>query len=117
MSARRIGVVAWFVLLAGAAFAQDDDDELAPGLIAEYTAGEQTVRRIDGDLAFDWATGSPDSRLPAGPFSARWSGQILLRAEGRYRWHAYLQGDLSVRINDQIVFQGQSERPQWISGD
>lgn len=117
MSGRILSIVLLPLLAASVVFAQDDDEELAPGLIAEYTAGDRSVRRIDGDVAFDWQAGSPDVRLPAGPFSARWSGQILLRAEGKYRWHAYLTGEVTVRVKDIVVLQGKVEQPQWITGE
>lgn len=111
----------WAILLflnsTVATFAQDDDDELPAGLDAEYRAGDVIIRRIDGDLAFNWQDGSPDLRLPPGPFRARWTGKILLRSEGTYRWHAYVQGHLSVRIGESVVLDGDAPSPQWLSGE
>ncbi|MFO0919378.1 MAG: hypothetical protein U0872_13835 [Planctomycetaceae bacterium] len=114
------GMLAISIVIAHSSLAncQDDDEELSPGLLADYQSGEIGIQRVDGDIAFDWSDGgSPDVRLPDGPFRVRWSGQILLRAEGTYRWHAYLQGRLSVRINGSTVLTGRTEQAQWISGD
>lgn len=115
MFPRLIAFAALFAIAAP--LAAQDDDELAPGLIAHYQSGEVIIRRVDADLAFDWQTGSPDLRLPAGPFKTNWSGQMLLREEGQYRFHAHLHGQVTVRINDQIVLKANSNEPQWVSGE
>jgi len=94
-----------------------DDDELVPGLHVTYSASGIDVSRVDGDIAFDWQQGSPDLRLPSGPFQARWDGYVLLREEGKYRFHAFLQGTVVIRVNGQIVLEGNSETPAWVSGE
>lgn len=97
--------------------AQDDDeDESRPGLIAEYSVGQSQIRRVDPDLAFAWGSAPPDSRLPAGPFRARWSGELLVRSEGELQFHAWLQGKVTIRVRDEVVLQAESQTPQWVSG-
>ncbi len=114
----RFSLMILCILPISAGFAQDvDDDELSPGLRAEYLSGERTHSRIDGDIAFDWTSGSPALPLPERPFRVRWTGQLLLRSEGVYRFHAYLQGKLTVRVNDAVVLAGESETARWISGE
>ncbi|MBC8113234.1 MAG: hypothetical protein H7062_02560, partial [Candidatus Saccharimonas sp.] len=98
-------------------FAQDDDDELPSGLLAMYSTKSHTVQRVDPDIAFTWDQAAPDERLAAGPFTAKWIGRILLRGEGRTRWHAFVQGKVEVRIDDKVVVHGESEKPAWVSGD
>jgi len=65
-------------LPAFAIAANDDDDDSHPGLVARYAVGERDITRIDRDVQFVWGKGSPDMRLPAGPFNAVWSGTLLI---------------------------------------
>ncbi|HEX9115590.1 MAG TPA: PA14 domain-containing protein, partial [Anaerolineae bacterium] len=58
-------------------------------------SGAATLCRNDADLAFNWGLGSPDPRLPADHFSARWTRRVNLAA-GRYRFH--LAADDGVRL-------------------
>lgn len=53
----------------------------APGLQGEYYAngnleGAPALVRTDPQLAFEWAGGSPDAKLPSDRFSARWTGTL-----------------------------------------
>ncbi len=110
------------LLMVSSAFAQnltaqDDEDELPSGLLAEYSTPSHAVRRVDPDIAFVWNQYAPDERLAAGPFSAKWSGRILLRGEGKTRWHAFVQGKVEVRIDDKIIVRGEANKPGWVSGD
>ena len=99
------------------ALAQDDEDELLPGLLAEYSTQSHSVRRIDPDIAFVWGKAAPDERLATGPFTAKWSGRVLLRGEGKTRWHAFVQGKVDVRIDDKVVVRGEADKPAWLSGE
>src|SRR5262245_28348998 len=97
--------------------ADDDDEEAQPGLVARYTAGDKTIDRIDRDVQFAWGTGSPDARLPAGGFAARWTGQLLIRTDGKHAFHLYLQGEATVSLNGKPVVSGRKEQPGWVEGD
>ena len=98
------------------AVAQDDEDELPSGLLAEYSTLGHTVRRVDPDIAFVWNQAAPDERLAAAPFNAKWSGSILLRGEGKTRFHAFVQGKVEVRIDNKVVVCGEADKPAWLSG-
>ena len=97
-------------------FEQDDEDELPSGLLAEYSTLGHTVRRVDPDIAFVWNQAAPDERLAAAPFNAKWSGSILLRGEGKTRFHAFVQGKVEVRIDNKVVVCGEADKPAWLSG-
>ncbi len=104
------------LLTAASACAQDEDDEQPPGLRARYQVDQSVVERVDPDIAFQWGDGPPDERLPSGSFTANWSGTLLLRSEDKYRFHAFVQGRVHLKVNGQTVVDGKSEQPQWISG-
>lgn len=104
------------VALSVSAFGQDDDDEQPPGLRARYQVSDVTIERVDPDISFPWGAASPDPRLPSGPFKAQWSGTLLLRTAGKYQFHAFLQGKVSLKVNGQEVLQGQADAPRWIGG-
>jgi mono/diheme cytochrome c family protein/glucose/arabinose dehydrogenase len=104
-------------VLSTAIRAEDDENDTIPGLVGTYRAGRTTVRRVDRDIAFDWKTDAPDPRLARGPFSVRWSGQLLVREATPFRLHAFLQGSVSVTVDGRTVLAGRRDGPGWISGD
>ncbi|MBM4074355.1 MAG: hypothetical protein FJ267_01765, partial [Planctomycetes bacterium] len=80
-------------------FADDGDDEnLRPGLLARYSSGDRTVDRVDSDISFEWFHQLPDERMRKEPFQAVWNGTILLREEGTTTFHAFVQGQIELRI-------------------
>lgn len=102
--------------------ADEEDPELSdypPGLLARYrSTGEQAreVTRVDPDIAFDWGTATPDARLPEGSFAVDWTGYFLMKGPGTYTFHAYLAGEVEVRLDDRVVLQNRSAEPAWVSG-
>ena len=108
-------LILFFAFPVGLALAQDDD-ELARGLNVEFTAGGRTVSESVESVSFDWQSASPDPRLPAGPFEATWSGMLLIQQPGKHRFYAYVDGQVEVRLANEVVFAGQSTKPQWIEG-
>lgn len=109
----------WIVaalLLATSAYAQDDDDEQPPGLLARYQVGPAAIERVDPDIAFRWTDQPPDERLPAGKFTATWSGSLLVRSAEKYRFHAFVQGKVSLTVSGKAVLEGTATEPQWLSG-
>jgi cytochrome c2 len=95
----------------------DDEPVQVPGLLARYAAAGQTIVRRDPDIAFVWGSVPPDQRLASGRFSADWTGKLLIRLPGKYRIHAHVQGKVDVQLGGQLVLAGQSDQPQWISGN
>ncbi len=105
------------VALSAALFADEDENDMVPGLVARYRAGGKLIVRIDPDVAFEWKTDSPDPRLARGPFAARWAGQLLIREGSPFRFHAFLQGNVAVTVDGRTVLAGRREHVGWISGD
>lgn len=67
-------------------------DNPAQGLWGEYFIGENfeeyVFGRHDSNIDFNWAGGSPDSRIPNNSFSVRWRGTITPPATGEYTFIA-----------------------------
>ena len=61
------------------------------GLTAAYfsnnsLSGTPTLIRPDANVNFSWGTTSPAPSLPAGNFSARWTGAVLTPTTGAYKF-------------------------------
>ena len=54
------------------------------------------VSRLDANVNFDWALGSPVTGIPADNFSARWTGRLTAPVTGNYKLS--LTGDDGVRL-------------------
>lgn len=59
------------------------------GLKAEFfrgtqLAGEPLLTRVDETVDFNWVDGSPDAKVPANDFSARWTGMLVPPKTGKY---------------------------------
>jgi mono/diheme cytochrome c family protein len=50
--------------------------------------------------------------VPPGPFTARWKGTLWPEMRGQHILLAEVQGDLQVRINDQVVLASEVGKPQ-----
>ncbi|MSR60134.1 MAG: c-type cytochrome [Planctomycetaceae bacterium] len=96
--------------------ADADGDELHPGLVARYSAGGKSIERVDPDVQFVWKNAVPDQRLAAGPFEARWTGQVLIRGDARHAFHLYLCGEATLTIDDKEVVEGAQAEPAWVAG-
>ncbi|MFQ5730665.1 MAG: PA14 domain-containing protein, partial [Planctomycetaceae bacterium] len=110
------GLVLIAAIVTPASAQDDDDDDFRPGLHAKYTAGKKTVERIDPDIAFDWGTAAPDQRLPAGAFTAEWTGKLLVKKSAAYTFHGYAAGDIALEIDGKPVLTGKRQSPGWLSG-
>ena len=79
------------------------------GLKGEYYdnlnfQGKPALVRIDSTLNFIWATGSPDSHIPADSFSVRWTGTINPTKETGLSGFKVISDDgVRVWINDSLV--------------
>ena len=85
--------------------AREVDSNRAPGLIGRYFADtnpdEPRAVRVDEVIAFDWSDGTPDDRVPAGPFSVTWDGELLVSRDGRYRFSVAAEGEAQVLVDGQ----------------
>lgn len=59
-------------------------------------SGSPAITRIDSDINFNWATGSPDGAIPADNFSAEWTATVNFPASGQ--WHFKVGADDGVRM-------------------
>ena len=114
----RLAATSSYVFAATTVTAQvNKEEEFPPGLHAVYESGDRRVERIDPDIAFDWGTAAPDPQLAAGPFDATWTGQLLVRQRGRYRFHVYAQGKIEISVDGKRVVFGRRDHAGWLTGD
>lgn len=78
-----------------------------PGWQAMYwnnptMAGEPPLQRMDPELNFNWGYGSPDARIPADRFSARWTRYIDV-TPGNYRFSATSDDGMRVWIDGELL--------------
>jgi hypothetical protein len=108
---------------ASAASAQQDcgdcDDNGVPesveqstpnGLVAQYWrsqgAGNFTERlaaRIDPEINFNWAGGSPDPAVPTNEFAARWTGVLTPPVTGTYTFYTTTDDGVRLWVNGQYL--------------
>ena len=106
----------FLLLVVTSTFAQDEDEEQPPGLRGRYQVNQAVVERIDPDIAFQWGDAAPDERLPGGPFTATWTGNLLIRSSDKFQFHAFAQGKVDLKLNGKLVLTGNESTPHWISG-
>lgn len=70
-----------------------------------YVLGEPRYRVNDADINFNWGTGTPDPRLPADNFSARWS-RLAQFAAGSYTFSATADDGVRVWVGDTLAIDG-----------
>jgi mono/diheme cytochrome c family protein/glucose/arabinose dehydrogenase len=116
----RLCHLGWGALLIWAAAssirAQEDDAEFRPGLLVEYRTPQASLQRIDPQIAFNWKDRSPDPMLPAEPFTATWTGQLLIREDVTFRFHAHATGKVRVTVGESKVLESAADARGWISG-
>lgn len=95
----------------------DEDDELVPGVLVTFESGDESASGIVEDIAVDWDKSTPDPSLPSGPFSADWRSQLLVQQTGLHKLHVFVQGRVSIEVAGKRVLEGESDTPQWISGE
>ncbi|MEO2022841.1 MAG: PA14 domain-containing protein, partial [Pirellulaceae bacterium] len=94
------------------------DEQYRAGLLADFRAqrGNATgrVQRVDSRLAFSWQDSPPDPRITPGPFSVTWSGYLMSQVQGPYRLAAYVKGQLQLKLNDQLLLDGNTSEAGWL---
>ncbi|MBN1269097.1 MAG: glycoside hydrolase family 3 C-terminal domain-containing protein, partial [Kiritimatiellae bacterium] len=82
--------------------------EGAFGLRGEYFSnreleGEPVVTRLDRNVAFRWGDESPDPRVPADKFSARWTGKLVPPKSGTYRLGMSSDDGIRLYVDDELL--------------
>ncbi len=89
----------------------DNAEKGQHGLKAEYMnhrnlgRADTVMTRIDKQIDFDWAVGSPDEKVPADNFAVRWTGKIIPPKTGTYLlgikaddgYRMYINGEQVIR--------------------
>jgi uncharacterized protein YraI len=65
-------------------------------------SGAPTVVRNDGEINFNWGTGSPHPSLPVDNFSARWTRRVTF-SPGLYRFSARADDGIRFYLDDQLL--------------
>ena len=107
-----------FVAVASGAFnlpTAHAADKSEPGLAVRFTAlGDGQAKAVDTTvLANVWlyvSAGKPPTPfLPAGKFSAEWTGFISSEIRDNYTFQAELTGNLKLEINDAVVWEASAK--------
>ncbi len=78
------------------------------GLLASYFANESVsgtpvLTRLEAQINYDWANGSPASVVPVDSFSARWDGEIMTRFAEAYTLTFRTDDGVRVWLDGQLV--------------
>lgn len=103
-------IVAGMILVGVVQFASAAD--VQPGLVAEYRSEidpAATLTRIDAKPAFSLGSSSPHPRLPPGPFSVRWRGQLNFAESGPVRFSAAICGEVTILLDGETVLSARGD--------
>ncbi|RMG36437.1 MAG: hypothetical protein D6725_10530 [Planctomycetota bacterium] len=94
----------------------DEPDDVVSGVLAEYRGqnGAKIVR-IEPTVAARWGDGSPDERLSL-PVRGDWSGRLIVKQAGAYRFAAYVDGAVRVQLGGRAVLAGRAAGG-WLVGE
>jgi PA14 domain len=80
-------------------------------------AGNPILVRVDGDINFDWALGSPGSGIPSDHFSVRWTRAVYLPA-GEWRFNVTVDDGVRLWVDGQLLIdQWHISAPVTYSGN
>jgi len=74
-------------------------------------SGAPAVQRVDADVDFDWATGSPAPTIAPDYFSARWTAVIGLPTDGDYTFSVYVDDGVRLYLDGAIVLDAWYPQP------
>ncbi len=120
---RSLIVVALASLVAGnlpaaASPARDDSAWRAEYYDNADLAGSPAAVREDAQINFQWKLGSPDGRVPADRFSARWTRAVKLEWSGNYRFYINSDDGMRVWVDDILLVNEWFDRQEaWTTAD
>jgi len=85
------------------------------GLRGEYFdnqtfSGKPRLIRIDRQVHFTWAMGSPDSLIPREHFSVRWTGRLMPKTTGTYRFGASTDDGVRLWLDGKLLIDSWFDR-------
>ena len=95
------------------------EDALAPGWRYHITGREnesaQVVSATGVAATGEWLPGgiSMDSRVASGPYQVRWSGYLRSEGRGEYQFACYVQGQVTLKIDGDVVIDDVRQQPAW----
>ncbi|MCX8093167.1 MAG: glycoside hydrolase family 3 C-terminal domain-containing protein [Candidatus Goldbacteria bacterium] len=85
------------------------------GLTAEYYNGtdfeEKVITKIDSNIAYNWADGSPSKKINNDNFSVRWSGFIKPDKTGTYTFLTYTDDGVRLWIDNKLLIDDWTIHP------
>ncbi|MBN1200438.1 MAG: SH3 domain-containing protein [Anaerolineae bacterium] len=66
-------------------------------------SGQPAVERVDDQIDFNWADGSPDAAIPADNFSARWVKTVNFDTAGVWTFKAGADDGVRMWVDDSLV--------------
>ena len=81
---------------------------LGNGLLVQYFNSHSfsdpaVLTRVDGNVDFDWGSGSPDPRVNVDQFAGRWTGRVQAQYTETYTFDASQDDRVKVWVNGQLV--------------
>lgn len=97
----------------------DDNDSVqanGDGLFGEFFGNQNLTNRIDtrvdNNIDFDWALGSPIAGVGADNFSVRWTGQVEARHSERYTFNTLSDDGVRLWVNDRLIIDQWNDHPE-----
>ncbi len=106
------------VVIPVVAHGQEEDEDYRKGLVVRYEqSGRPPVTTVVSRPLVVRDGLAPDSRLADGlGFRAEWSGLLETDGEGKYRFSAFVCGQLEIRLGDRVVLSGKRATSGWLIG-
>lgn len=117
LSVRRI--FSWMIaaLLFSGAAGVSAAEEKPTGLVVRFQSGTATDVQVLPNVLWFVLAGAPATPfLPAGPFTATWTGFLSSELRAEYTFHAEFTGELKVTVGETSALTGQSSDGKLASG-
>lgn len=89
--------------------------EARPGLARVLRLGTLSdPMSVDGISLWVPAGEPPSPFLPAGPFTASWTGDLSVDLRGDYLFHGCFSGHLKLVVNEVVVLDSDGKSPAWV---